>query len=220
MIKEIENRHSVRSYKDIPLSLDIKNKLNERINEINEQNSLHFQMVCDEPKAFKSLMAHYGGFKNVSNYIALIGPKNRELDEKCGYYGEKLVLYAQSLGLNTCWVAMTYSKIKGAYKVDPGEKLAIVIAVGYGETMGIAHKSKDLNVLGKIDGNTPDWFIEGVRAATLAPTAMNQQKFYLEMIDDKVKISMGMGFYTDIDKGIIKCHFELGAQKDDICWID
>ena len=219
MIKEIENRHSVRSYKDIPLSLDIKNKLNERINEINEQNSLHFQLVCDEPKAFKGLMAHYGGFKNVSNYIALIGPKNRELDEKCGYFGEKLVLFAQGLGLNTCWVAMTYSKVDSAYCIKPGEKLVMVIALGYGTDAGKEHKTKDISVFAKIDNQSPEWFIEGVKACMKAPTAMNQQKFYLELAGDKVKISMGKGFYTAVDKGIVKCHFEIGAHKGNDCWL-
>ena len=218
ILEVMKARHSVRQYKNQPIEQEKRAEINKLISEINAESGLKMQVFYDEPECFDAFMAHYGKFENVSDYIAIVGTKQDQ--EKAGYYGEKLVLKCQELGLNTCWVAMTYSKIKGAYKVDPGEKLAIVIAVGYGETMGIAHKSKDLNVLGKIDGNTPDWFIEGVRAATLAPTAMNQQIFYLEMIDDKVKISMGMGFYTDIDKGIIKCHFELGAQKDDICWID
>ena len=165
MIREIKERHSVRNYKDIPINEETGNKLYDEIRKLNNQSGLHIQLVSDEPKAFDGFMAHYGKFSGVKNYIAMVGPKSKDLNEKSGYYGEKLVLFAQSLGLNTCWVAMTYSKIKGAYKVYPGEKLAIVIAVGYGETMGIAHKSKDLNVLGKIDGNTPDWFIEGVRAA-------------------------------------------------------
>ena len=78
-------------------------------------------------------MAHYGKFKGVTNYLALIGKKESSLEEKCGYYGEKLVLFAQELGLNTCWVAMTYSKIKTAFQVEKGEKLCIVIALGYGE---------------------------------------------------------------------------------------
>ena len=52
-----------------------------------------------------------------------------------------------------------------------------------------------------------------------APTAMNQQKFYLELAGDKVKISMGKGFYTAVDKGIVKCHFETGAHKGNDCWL-
>ena len=164
-------------------------------------------------------MAHYGGFKNVSNYIALIGPKNRELDEKCGYFGEKLVLYAQSLGLNSCWVAMTYSKVDSAYCIKPGEKLVMVIALGYGTDAGKEHKTKDISVFAKIDNQSPEWFIEGVKACMKAPTAMNQQKFYLELAGDKVKISMGKGFYTAVDKGIVKCHFEIGAHKGNGCWL-
>lgn len=67
-------------------------------------------------------MAHYGKFSGVTNYIAMIGRKSSELGEKCGYYGERLVLKAQELGLNTCWVAMTYSKIKNAFIVGQGRK--------------------------------------------------------------------------------------------------
>lgn len=53
-----------------------------------------------------------GFFSNVRNYVALIGKKDAALDEKIGYYGEKIALRAQQLGLNTCWVALTFSKGK------------------------------------------------------------------------------------------------------------
>ena len=65
-----------------------------------------------------------------------------DLDEKCGYWGEKIALYVQTLGMNTCWVAMTYSKRKAHFTIEAGEKLCLVIAVGYGLTQGIPHKSK------------------------------------------------------------------------------
>ena len=92
------------------------------------------QLILNEPKAFSGLMAHYGKFSGVKNYIALIGKKGNDLDEKCGYYGEKIVLKVQQLGLNTCWVAMTYSKVKTGFKINNGEKLCVVIVVGYGLT--------------------------------------------------------------------------------------
>lgn len=84
-------------------------------------------------------MAHYGKFSGVTNYIAMIGKKGPTLEETCGYYGERLVLKAQQLGLNTCWVAMTYSKIKSAFFTWQGEKLCIVIVLGFGETQGLPH---------------------------------------------------------------------------------
>ena len=58
------------------------------------------------------MMAHYGKFDGVHNYIALVGKKSSTLDETLGCYGEQLVLKAQEIGLNTCWVAMTHGKSK------------------------------------------------------------------------------------------------------------
>lgn len=125
--------------------------------------------MTNEPKAFDSFMAHYGKFSGVKNYIALIGKKSPSLDERCGYYGERLVLLAQQLGLNTCWVAMTYSKVKNAYVLGEGEKLCVVIALGYGVTQGTGHKIKTPEDVVQTKGVLPDWFKRGIKAALLAP---------------------------------------------------
>lgn len=120
---------------------------------------------------------------------------------------------AQQLGLNTCWVAMTYSKIPGAFKVEKGEKVTVVISLGYGQTEGISHKSKALEEVSNVSSSTPVWFKSGVEAALLAPTAMNQQKFYFTYDNDNVTVKAGTGFYTKVDLGIVKYHFEVGAGK-------
>lgn len=83
-------------------------------------------------------MAHYGKFENVKNYIAIVGNKNDQ--EKAGYYGEKIVLKCQKLGLNTCWVAMTHGKSKA--QIKRGQKLLIIISLGYGETQEFHIKAK------------------------------------------------------------------------------
>lgn len=161
------------------------------------------QVFCDEPNCFDSFMAHYGKFENVSNYIAIVGTKQEQ--EKAGYYGEKLVLKCQKLGLNTCWVAMTHGKTKA--KIAKGKKLLIVLSLGYGENEGVQHKSKAIAELSKADIDL-DWFKEGMEAVSLAPTAMNQQKFLFELKDGVVTGKALSGFYTKIDLGIAKYHFE------------
>lgn len=176
------------------------------------------QLVLDEPKAFDGFMAHYGKFSGVKNYLALIGKKTADLEEKCGYYGEKVVLYAQQLGLNTCWVGLTYSKIKGTFQVGSGEKLVLVIAIGYGKTQGTEHKSKALESVCKVEEKRPDWFNNGIKAALSAPTALNQQKFTFFLNKNVVWAKAGMGFYTKVDLGIVKYHFEIGAGKDNFKW--
>lgn len=212
-MEAIKERHSVRRYKDIPLTPELISQLQAEITACNQESGLHIQLVTNEPRAFDGFMAHYGKFSGVTNYIAMIGKKGSDLEEKCGYYGERLVLKAQTLGLNTCWVAMTYSKIKTAFSVAQGEKLCVVIALGYGETQGTAHQSKALEEVAKADGPMPDWFRSGVEAALLAPTAMNQQKFLFTLTGNQVSVKAGLGFYAKVDLGIVKYHFEIGSGR-------
>lgn len=214
----IKNRHSVRQYTDRPIETKSLTELQAEIDTCNREGNLHIQLVKNEPKAFDGFMAHYGKFSGVTNYIALIGPKSNRLDELCGYYGERLVLKAQQLGLNTCWVAMTYKKISDAYEVRKGEKLTVVISLGYGKNQGATRKSKSAEAVSNIRSDSPKWFKAGVEAALLAPTAMNQQKFKLTCHDSAVSAKAGNGFYTKIDLGIVKYHFEIGAGKENFNW--
>lgn len=219
LTEAIKTRHSVRQYLNKAIDADTLGALQTEIAACNKEGKLHFQLVTDEPKAFDGFMAHYGKFSGVTSYIALVGRKGDDLEEKCGYYGERLVLRAQQLGLNTCWVAMSYRKIPGAFAVDEGEKLTVVIALGYGKTQGAAHKSKPAEqVCGNTGADAPGWFLAGVEAALLAPTAMNQQKFRFGYADGKVIAAPGKGFYTKVDLGIAKYHFEIGAGKENFTW--
>lgn len=215
--KAMEARHSVRAYLDKPIEAELCERLRETTETCNREGGLHFQLVTGEPKAFGGLMAHYGKFSGVKNYVALIGKKSGDLQEKVGYYGERVALTAQALGLNTCWVALTYKKVKTAYTVGKGEKLCCVLALGYGETQGVPHKSKSAEEVSAAE-DPPAWFAEGVRAALLAPTAMNQQKFRFALRGDTVEAATGKGFYAKIDLGIAKLHFELGAGKENFRW--
>ena len=218
LTQAMEQRHAVRSYEDRPIAPEAQEALLESIAQCNRESGLHIQLVLDEPKGFSGLLAHYGKFSGVKNYIALIGKKSPDLDEACGYYGEKLVLRAQQLGLNTCWVAMTYSKIKTAFQIDAGEKLCLVISIGYGQTQGVPHQSKPRESVMKVESSPPAWFLQGIDAALLAPTAMNQQKFTFSLQGNTVSAKAGIGFYSKIDLGIAKYHFEVGAGKENFRW--
>ena len=218
LMEAMKARHSVRQYMDKPLEKKAVEELQAEIDACSQESGLHIQLVRNEPKAFDGFMAHYGKFSGVINYIAMIGKKGPDLEEKCGYYGERLVLKAQQMGLNTCWVAMTYSKIKTAFRIDDGEKLCIVISIGYGKNQGSAHKVKTADEVVKGDGAQPEWFRAGVEAALFAPTAMNQQKFTFALSGNRVSVKAGIGFYTKIDLGIVKYHFEAGAGTEHFVW--
>lgn len=212
-IEAINYRHSVRQYLEKPIDDETIKELKKEIDLCNQESGLHIQLVLNEPKAFDCFMAHYGKFSGVKNYIALIGKKGKLLDELCGYYGERIVIKATQLGLNTCWVAMSYNKIPSAFVIDKGEKLVVVIALGYGTTNGVMHKSKTIDQVSNASEETPDWFNQGVELALLAPTAMNQQKFKIIYDQNTVIFKSGIGFYSKVDLGIIKYHFEVGSSK-------
>ena len=214
----IKNRHSVRRYTDKAIDNEILSELRAEIDACNKESGFHIQLVINEPKAFDGMMAHYGKFSGVRNYIALVGKKDDDFDEKSGYYGERIALKAQVLGLNTCWVAISFSKgaAKKALVIDSGEKLGCVIALGYGETQGVAHKSRPLTDLYKTNGNIvniPEWFKNGMEAVLLAPTATNQQRFLFTLSEDTVTADATGGFYSKVDLGIVKYHFEIGSGK-------
>ena len=212
LLEIMQQRHSVRQYTDRAIESEKRAVLDALTQEINRKAGLSVQIIYDDPKCFDSFMAHYGKFTGVRNYIALVGKKSPKLEETLGYYGEELVLTAQELGLNTCWVALTHGKSKAAVGKD--EKQVCLIALGYGVSQGEAHKSKSMKELCTCTDPMPEWFKSGMNAAMSAPTAMNQQKFRFALLPDgTVKATCKKGFYTKLDLGIVKYHFEVISGK-------
>ena len=225
LLEAIETRHSVRKYINKEIPTDIIVALQDKIEECNKVGNLNIQLVLNETRAFTGMLS-YGSFSGVKNYLVMVGKKAKDLDERVGYYGEQLVLYAQTLGLNTCWVGLSYRKVPEAYNVGKEEKLVCMIALGYGVTQGIGHKIKTVEQVSNASDITPSWFKKGVEAALLAPTAVNQQKFSFEHVGGKnnrhqirAKKGFSMIGYTKMDLGIAKYHFEVGAGQDNFDWM-
>ena len=221
IIDAIKERHSVRHYTDQPIEPEKNDRLNQLVAEYNAISGLHIQFITGEPRSFgESLLARYGKFSGVTNYFAMIGKKSDFLDETIGYYGEKLVLEAQMMGLNTCWVGLSYKKISSVLNIASDEKLVCLISVGYGATQGVDHKRKRPNKVSKTDvKSAPQWYKQGIGCALLAPTAINQQKFKFELKPGNiVSVKAGWGPYSKVDLGIVKYHFEIGAGIQNFIW--
>lgn len=225
LLEAIQARHSVRHYISKPLTEDIVEALQEKIEECNRKGNLHIQLVLNERKGFSGMMA-YGSFSGVENYLVMAGERADDLDERVGYYGEQLVLLAQQLGLGTCWAGLSYRKVKGTYNLVQGEKIACMISLGYPDDPGRNIKHKTAEMVSNVSDSTPAWFRAGVEAALLAPTAVNQQKFSFEYIaprgDGISRVKADRGFsligYTRMDLGIARLHFEIGAGKENFEW--
>ncbi len=216
MEEAMKKRHTVRKYTDISLESDVTEQLIHRIEENNDKFHLTIRLNTNDTSAFNALIKLFLA-KGVKNYFVLSGPDSPNLDEKLGYCGADLMLYAQTLGLNTWWVGGTFNRKKLNEKAGKNKVIGI-IAVGYGTNQGTAHKSKSYEDIASYDGKAPEWFRKGVEAVLLAPTALNKQAFSIKGYDRYVKITCDNGIFTGADLGLAKYHFELGAGMENFQW--
>ena len=218
-IKEaIKQRHMVRKYTDKKIPAELVELLNARIEENNKKYGLNLKLVIGNADGVagiaKLLLA-----RGVNNYFILAGADTEDLDEKLGYCGADLILYAQTLGLNTWWVGGMYNG-NGAKKNLENQNVRVngVIAVGYGQTQGVQHKMKTAAEISSYEGTAPQWFADGVDALLHAPTALNKMAFTVKGDGNKVSITCSSGHFAGIDLGIGKYHFEVGAEKENFEW--
>ena len=202
ILELMRSRHSVRRYTDEPLPEDKASALSACIAGLNEESKLSMQLILNEPAAFGSVISKISSFANVTDYIAIVGKDSPDLEEKAGYYGEKAVLEATKLGLGTCWVAASFNRAK------------CTAVVGIAAEEGRPHRSKTIDELCTVEGPMPDWFVRGLEAASLAPTAMNRQAFRIVLDGASVSVRTSPGPYSKIDSGIVRCHFELAAGTE------
>lgn len=217
----MERRHTVRKFTDRGLSPETISLLNARIDGHNREKGLRMQLMTGDREAFGPLLRLVFA-KGVRNYIVLAGPDTPETGERLGYCGADVMLYAQTLGLNSWWVGGTFSRkgVKKRADIGTDEKMVGIIAVGYGATQGVPHRSKTPDEVSSYDGEAPEWFLNGVRAALLAPTALNRQAFHITGNGDHVHLEYETGTLSEVDLGIVRCHFESGAGTGHFQWTE
>lgn len=219
MDRTIAERHSVRKYTARRIEGDVLRELSREIDRVNGESGLSVRLIMDEPRAFGGFaLKGVMGFENAVNYLAVSGPESDHLELDAGYYGEHLVLFAQSIGLNTCWALMAKKGVASEGLPD-GHRMVISISIGYGANQGVPHKSKPIEQFADVDG-APGWFVDGVRCAMLAPTGVNRQGFRFERDGTRVRLIGGSGTLGRIDTGIVRYHFEHGAGRENFTWTD
>ena len=209
----ILQRHSVRAYQDKKIEAEKVAQIQEKITELNAAGNLCLAFIEDAGRTYGKLLNRLTGIASAPSIVACVGPDAEDLDQRVGYYGQQLVLFLQQLGLNTCWTG-TFDRNNAPVEVASGERLVIAIAVGYGQTSGKIRKSKTPIQVAPQYETAPEWFQSGVELALLAPTAINQQKFEIRLNEDEsVEFVDKGGILSQVDLGIIKYHFEVGAER-------
>lgn len=216
---EMAQRISHRRYLPEPLSLKEREELEALIDHCNRKSGLHITLVCDHPDAFA------GHLTNVRSYLVFAGQAGDiHLEEKCGYYGEHIILAATAMGLGTCWVGGSYDRNSCLSRLTKGERLVCVAAVGHSANTLSPHtphrSTKSSAELSDGLEEAPAWFSDALAAVQLAPSAMNRQGVHFALLPNGTV----RGTATDneefsmVDLGIAKLHFELGANGGDWDW--
>lgn len=222
-VETIRERHSVREYDGKPLSRAEFDALGAVVEECARESGLDIQLVGDNPEVF-NVIARFGLIRGCLTHVAFVvdDAKARGVaaDEAIGYWGQKIVLAAQDMGLNTCWCALC-SRRKSRAVVAPGKKIRLIIAVGHGKTQGFSRKTKSVEALSSVECvKAPAWFAAAMEAAQLAPTAMNNQNFKITLLSDgkTVRIDAPQSGLNVIDEGIVRCNFEVAANEAGADW--
>lgn len=208
-LETMRARHAVRAYTDEPVAEGTLDELRAEIDAINAASGLDFQMAAGLPDAFMGLKTHYGRFSGVHNAVALLGsdgtgrgdtlqslndangtpssPEAAALQERIGYWGERLALRMTELGLASSWAVLDATDAVPATEAwwtpRNGEALVWVLAFGHAARAGAKHRSKPMEKLTDVPEETmPDWFRAGMEAAMLAPTSLSQQPFTVTLV--------------------------------------
>ena len=219
IIDAIRARHSVRDYDGRAPEGAALEALKAEVEECSRASGLNIQLVMDNPETFR-IVARFGIVHGAQANIAFVTQEGDADDEAIGYWGQRIVLAAQEVGLNTCWVAMC-SRRKNKAVRGTGAKVRLVIAVGYGKTQGSPRKTKPIEELATVEcAEEPAWFATAMEAAQLAPTAMNNQNFHVTLREDgkTVAIEAPKGGWNIIDLGIVKRNFEEAANELGADW--
>ena len=225
-VETIRERHSVREYDGKPLAQAEFDALGAVVEECARESGLDIQLVGDNPEVF-NVIVRFGLIRGCRTYVAFVvddakvsDATRATVDEAIGYWGQKIVLAAQDMGLNTCWCALC-SRKKSRAVVAPGKRVRLVIAVGHGKTQGFPRKTKSIGALSSVEcAKAPAWFAAAMEAAQLAPTAMNNQNFKITLLSDgkTVRIEAPQSGLNVIDEGIVRCNFEIAANEIGADW--
>jgi nitroreductase len=133
----IENRRSVRTFKEEKLSQDVKFGLREFTDKLEGpfDAKVRFELMDDQGITEKTggKIGTYGIIKGSPAYIASSVEKAQNSLEQLGYTFEKLMLYGESLGLGSCWLGGTFKRsvFEEAMDLKEDEMLPAVTPIGY-----------------------------------------------------------------------------------------
>ena len=240
----IAKRKSIRTYKDEPISQELREKLKNYIADVSSpfEPKTRFVLLDTDDMSLQTKLGTYGVISGAKTFICGITEKTYRYEENLGFAFEKIILYATSQGLGTCWLGGTFNRSNFAKAVGlkENEIIPVVTPVGYAKEKrnfldSVFVKSagsdnrKDWSELffdedfGKpLKRDAEDRFAEVFDMVRIAPSASNKQPWRIVKSGNMYHFflcrTLGykgpLGFDIQrLDIGIAMCHFEVMIKE-------
>lgn len=145
----IENKKSMRDYKDKPVEAKVMKELQAFANscpQLVDGIGLDIRII-DNEEVYRQLdgFAGYNGILiNAPHYVIILSEKKEYYVENAGYVGESISMKAFELGVDSCWITFKESKtVIEKLNLVTDKEVAGILALGYG-------KKKTGKFLGKL----------------------------------------------------------------------
>ncbi|MGM0420381.1 MAG: nitroreductase family protein [Bacillota bacterium] len=238
LYQAIEARESRRKFKSRPLpqeQIDMLKARGDKIEEICPAVKIEIKSEGFE-RVSKNIFGLYGLISGAWSYGVVIADTScNNYQEQAGYGGEILVLSAEAAGIDSCWIGGFYDREALMKEVDirEGQEIMAIIALGQAKAkttisekvvklVSGSKKRKELDelCLPEFKEEWPEWIKTAVKAARLAPSAVNRQPWRFKVEDDTLILLAAAeedkGSVSPLlDCGIALAHLELGAA-----WIE
>lgn len=239
-----KKRKSIRTYIEKPLEESDREKINCFINELSEEKipfdaKVRIKLFDVDKDINAKDLGTYGVIKGARTYLGVAVNETEEAMEAVGYVFEKLVLYAASLGLGTCWLGGTFNRgeFAKAMKLEENEFFPIASPIGYPaaknhtvdkimrKAIKADHRKPFEEIFFEKNFNTPlqktntGEYADILEAVRLAPSAKNGQPWrilkdgYTFHFFEKKTIPSSSHDIQRLDIGIAGCHFDLAAKE-------
>ena len=247
-INEIaKKRKSIRTYKETSLSGDDRKKINAYIDRLSEEEipfgaRVRIKLFDVDREISSKDLGTYGVIKGAKTYLGVAVNETEDAMEAVGYVFEKLVLYAASIGLGTCWLGGTFNRgeFARAMQLQENEFFPIASPIGYIEpknhtvdkimrkAIKADHRKPFESMFFENDFSNPlskeaaGEYADILEAVRLAPSAKNGQPWRILKDGDsfhffeKRDIPITSHDIQRLDIGIAGCHFDLAAKEKGI----
>lgn len=246
ILENIKNRRSVRTYSDKDLSLELKDKLTNYISDLEKSYDGNFRFpLVDSDNVSDGKVGTYGVIKGARYYICGIAKKDSIDLVELGYAFEKIILFATSLGLGTCWLGGTFNRTNFARSAGLTDDEMFIIATPIGHVENRKsfvefamrklaksdnRKSFDELFFNKqtskaLEKDSLEEFGDALEMVRIGPSASNKQPWIVVKDNNRYDFFLNrtpnyapsIGFDIQmLDMGIAICHFEVSLNEYNI----